>query len=172
MPRSTQACDYRVAGHYVLLGARVSGCVARLGSGLCRTALRVVEAVWTGIPSGRAPSQPVEIALPAGAMQLPYVGWLQSSVRQTDHRSAVGRLEVNGDNRGSWRNRNPVSLPTPSEDDPPRRHDLNEMSRCGGGVRHDHSEHATCPGIDLSADTLPCGPPLCVGKECENRRGR
>src|SRR5215207_9811897 len=104
-------------------------------------------------------------------MQLPYVGWLQSGVRQTDHCSAVGRLEINGDNRGSWRNGNPVSLPTPSEDDPPRRHQLDEMSRCSGGVRHDHAEYTACPGIDHSADTLPGSPPLYVGKECEHSRG-
>ena len=73
--------------------------------------------VWTWVFSNRTAREPAQVAFPSAAMQISYVGRLQSRGGQPDHRAALGWLELDRDNRGSRRDRNPVSLPTPCEDD-------------------------------------------------------
>lgn len=114
----------------------------------------VAVAVWTWVFSDRTAGESVQVVYPAAAMQLSYLGRLQSGVGQSDHRAVVSWLELDCDDRGSGRDRNCVSFPAPGEDDSPWRHDLEEVSRCGSRVRHDHAQ---CAAGDASTfPPTPC----------------
>src|SRR4029453_19005205 len=157
-------------------GSGPSNAVLNTSSGTRRCMPAVPEliavAVWTWVFSDRTAGESVQVVYPAAAMQLSYLGRLQSGVGQSDHRAVVGWLELDCDDRGSGRDRNCVSFPAPGEDDSAWRHDLEEVSRCGSRVRHDHAQCAAGACVDASAHTLPCSPAFDVGEECEYRWGR
>src|SRR4029453_9261428 len=112
-------------------GSGPSNAVLNTSSGTRRCMPSVPEliavAVWTWVFSDRTAGESGQVGYPAVAVQLFYLGRLQSGVGQPDQRAVVCRLELYRDDRGSWRDRNRVSLPPPGEDDSPWRHDLEEV---------------------------------------------
>jgi hypothetical protein len=67
--------------------------------------------VWTWVFSNRTAREPAQVAFPSAAMQISYVGRLQSRGGQPDHRAALGWLELDRDNRGS----RGIRIPFPSQ---------------------------------------------------------